>query len=95
VLGFFNSTTVQEIYWGYTFWAALVNEIGGIPVGSGEKLLVDLRIVHGVPAVNHSTVFEDAVVVGKADFLLGGETGDAKSDWEVAKKQNKIAMLCW
>jgi len=91
--------TVKEIYWGYKFWAKSVNDLGGILMNSTainytESVLVDLRIAYNVSTADHSTVMRDAVTIGEADFLLGGDTGDAYDDQKVAQEKQRITMLC-
>jgi len=61
-----------------------------------KNVLVDLQIAYNVSSADHSTVLKNAadISIGDADFLLGGNTGDAYGDQKVAQETQRIAMLC-
>jgi len=93
-LGPLNSTTAQEIYNGYRYWAEELNRIGGIPIGGGKHLKVELLVLQDILPADHVVALSQAVVQGATDFLLGGDTGRAQEDWTVAREHERITMLC-
>lgn len=82
----------------YQFWAYSVNKAGGIPVGAGASqrhLQVDFRVLmDNMNATLHSENMIEAVKSGNADFLLGGSTHLAASDWNASVESQRITMLC-
>ena len=87
--------TAKEIYDGYKFWESSLNANGGIDIGSGKRLKVDVRVgIDGKDSDLHARLLGTAVKEGAADFLFGGNTDFAWIDKNVSETYQRITMLC-
>lgn len=90
-----TDVTAKEIYDGYKFWESTVNSNGGIDIGGGKKLKVEVQVsIDGKNADVHAGMLGAAATEGDADFLLGGDTDLAWKDKDVSQQYQKITMLC-